>query len=134
VSKVYLLDTNIVTDLVRNPQGKVAARIADVGQANVCTSVIVAAELRFGATKRGSARLSTQLDLILGTMSVLPTEAPVDEIYGRIRTDLERVGQPIGSNDFFIAAHALATGRVLVSDNVAEFARVKGLTLENWIR
>lgn len=52
----YLLDTNIISDLVRNPQGKVAQHIRRVGEAHVCTSIIVAAELRYGATKKGFAK------------------------------------------------------------------------------
>ena len=58
----YLLDTNIVSDLVRHPQGKVAARIAAVGESEIATSIIVAAEMRFGAVKSGSRRLAAQLD------------------------------------------------------------------------
>jgi tRNA(fMet)-specific endonuclease VapC len=68
----YLLDTSIVCDLVRAPQGRVAARVADVGEARVCTSVIVAAELRFGGAKKGSARLTAQLEAVLGALDVLP--------------------------------------------------------------
>ena len=62
----YLLDTNIVSDLVRNPQGKVARHVRAVGEKHVCTSIIVAAELRYGADKKGSQRLSSQLDAVLG--------------------------------------------------------------------
>ena len=100
----YLLDTNIVSDLVRNPQGRVTARIGAVGEAQVSTSIIVAAELRYGAAKRGAPRLAAQLEAVLAALEVLPFEAPADAAYGRLRADLEAAGQPIGGNDLLIAA------------------------------
>lgn len=129
-----LLDTNILSDLVRNPRGRVAERIAELGETAVCTSVIVAAELRFGAARKGSERLTAQLELILGALPVLSLEPPADEAYGRIRADLEARGLPIGGNDLLIAAHALSLGHVVVTDNEREFARIPGLTVENWLR
>ena len=130
----YLLDTNIVADLVRNPQGCVAERIREVGERNVCTSIIVAAELRYGATKKGSPRLSAQLEAVLGALDVLPFEVPADAAYGRLRARLERAGQPIGANDLLIAAHAVALGHALITANQREFARIKDLPCENWLR
>lgn len=130
----YLLDTNVLSDLVRRPQGPVAARIADVGETNVCTSIIVASELRYGAARRGSPRLSAQLTTVLGAIDVLPFEAPADSIYGDVRTALERQGTIIGGNDLLIAAHALALGCAVVTGNEREFARVPGLVVENWLR
>lgn len=130
----YLLDTNVISDLVRNPQGRVAERIRKVGEAQVCTSIIVAAELRYGAAKKGSSRLTSQLDAVLAALEVLPFEAPADVHYGSLRFLLERAGKPIGANDLLIAAHALALGHTIVTDNEREFARVRGLQLENWLR
>ena len=130
----YLLDTNVVSDLVRNPQGKVAQRIRQVSEARVCTSIIVAAELRYGAAKKGSARLSAQLEAVLGALDVLPFESPADAIYASLRTGLEEAGRPIGANDMLIAAHALALGCAIVTDNDKEFARVRHLSRENWLR
>lgn len=130
----YLLDTNIVSDLVRRPQGGVAKRIREVGEATVCTSIIVAAELRYGATKRGSRRLSRQLEAVLGALEVLPFEAPADIAYGRLRARLEQVGQPIGGNDLLIAAQVVALGYVIVTDNEREFARIDGVLRENWLQ
>ena len=129
----YLLDTNIVSDLVHNPQGRVAERIRKVGEAQVCTSIIVAAELRYGAAKKASSRLTSQLDAVLEALEVLPFEAPADAHYGSLRSLLERAGKPIGANDLLIAAHALALGHTIVTDNEREFARVRGLRLENWL-
>lgn len=130
----YLLDTNIVSDLVRNPQGRVAQHVREVGEASVCTSIVVAAELRYGAIRRASARLTTQLDAVLRTLDILPFEAPADTAYGSIRARLEATGRPIGANDLLIAAHAVALGCAIVTDNEAEFARVEGLAMENWLR
>jgi tRNA(fMet)-specific endonuclease VapC len=130
----YLLDTNVVSDLVRNPQGAVAEHVRRVGEANVCTSVIAAAELRFGVEKKGSLRLSRQLEAVLGALEILPFEVPADAVYGEIRARLERAGRPIGGNDLLIAAHALALGLTLVTDNESEFACVEGLKWENWVR
>ena len=130
----YLLETNIVSDLVRNPQGSVAQHIRKVGEAQVCTSIVVAAELRYGATKKGSARLSAQLEAVLGALEVLPFEAPADASYGLLRTRLERAGRPIGANDLLIAAQAPALGYTIVTDNEKEFARVEHLRCENWLR
>lgn len=129
----FLLDTNIVSDLVRNPHGRVAQRIREVGEAEICTSIIVAAELRYGAAKKGSPRLTTQLEAILDALEVLPLEVPADETYGELRTRLERAGTPIGGNDLLIAAHAIAVGCVLVTDNEREFARIDDLPLDNWL-
>ena len=130
----YLLDTNIVSDLVRNPQGKVAQHIRKVGENQVCTSIIVAAELRYGAVKRGSVRLTTQLEAVLNALEVLPFEVPADAIYGSLRTRLEKMGKPIGGNDMLIAAQSLSLGYTIVTDNEKEFARVEGLTRQNWLR
>jgi tRNA(fMet)-specific endonuclease VapC len=130
----FLLDTNIILDLVRNPRGHVARTIAEIGEARVCTSIIVAAELRYGAAKRASSRLSAQLEAVLGALDVLAFEPPADVIYGEVRLRLETTGQSIGANDMLIAAHALALGHAVVTDNEREFARIDGLALENWLR
>ncbi len=130
----YLLDTNIVSDLVHNPGGRVTEHIRSVGEAQVCTSIIVAAELRYGAAKKGSAKLSERVELVLGAIDVLPFEAPADVVYGSIRVGLEQMGRPIGSNDLLIAAQALMLGYTMVTDNVREFMRIEGLLCENWLQ
>ena len=130
----YLLDTNIVSDLVRKPQGRAAEHIRRVGELQVCTSIIVAAELRYGAAKKASARLARQLEAVLDVLEVLPFEAPADTAYAVIRTRLEQTGRPIGGNDLLIAAQAYALGYTIVTDNEGEFARIDGLIRENWLR
>lgn len=129
----YLLDTNILSDLVRRPQGAVAKRIAEVGEDAVCTSIIVAAELRYGAAKKGSERLTRQLGAILSRLAVLGLDAPMDEAYAAIRTHLERAGTPIGGNDLLIAAQARSLGLTVVTANVGEFSRVPDLAVETWL-
>jgi tRNA(fMet)-specific endonuclease VapC len=128
-----MLDTNVISDLIRNPQGKAAKRVAKVGEDNICTSIIVAAELRYGCAKSGSERLLKTVEDLLGEITVLPFDDPADTEYGGIRAALEAAGKPIGSNDLLIAAHAAATGATIVTANVGEFKRVRGLKVENWL-
>ena len=132
----YLLDTNILSDLVHHPRSGMAARqlalVRGYGGEDISTSIIAAAELRYGVTKRGSKRLARQVETVLGALDVLPFEAPADVIYGRLRTDLERHGQPMGGNDLLIAAHALAAQLTLVTDDRG-FARISELLRENWL-
>ncbi len=130
----YLLDTNILSAALRDPGGEVGERLADAPQGATCTSVIVAGELRFGAAKRGSRRLMTRVAELLETIDVLPFQPPADLAYAALRTDLERIGRPIGGNDMLIAAHALSLGLILVTDNQREFSRVANLRIENWLR
>jgi tRNA(fMet)-specific endonuclease VapC len=129
----FLLDTNIVSDLVRRPQGPIVQALERVGEKAVCTSIVAAAELRFGAMKSGSKRLGRQVELILSAINILPLEEPVDEHYAGLRKKLESRGTPIGPNDLFIAAHALALDCTLVTANDREFKRVPGLKVENWL-
>jgi len=134
VSARYLLDTNILSELVRSPQGLIAKRIAQEGERSVCTSIVVAGELRFGACKRDSARLTEQLEAILAAIAILPLEAPADQHYGKLRAFLAKKGEIIGPNDMLIAAHALTLDCVVVTANQREFARVPGLKVENWLQ
>lgn len=131
--RTYLLDTNVLSHLVRQPQGVVAARIAEVGEGAVLTSIVVACELRYGAVKRASKRLTRQVDAVLGAMTILPLEAGVDRHYAAIRTALERRGTPISAHDMLIAAHARSVGATCVTANVSEFRRVPALKVENWL-
>lgn len=130
----YLLDTNIISDLVRNPNGKIAQHVKKVGESKVCTSIIVAAELRYGVAKKGSPRLSADLEEILGASDVLPFATRADRVYGEARSRLERSGRPIGANDLLIAAQAVALGYIVVTDNERQFSRIDNLQQENWLR
>ena len=128
----YMLDTNVVSGVVRRPGSDLARRVAGLEAGSFAISVIVAAELRYGADRRGSARLTRQLDAVLSAIDVLPLAEPADRHYGAIRSDLERVGRSIGHNDLLIAAHARALGATLVTNNVGEFRRVQDLAVEDW--
>lgn len=129
----YMLDTNVISDLMKNPSGKAAKRIARVGEDNICTSIIVAAELRYGCAKKGSERLLKSVEDLLAEIDVLPFESPADAEYGNIRSELEIAGKPIGANDLLIAAHAMAVNATVVTANIDEFRRVRGLKVENWM-
>jgi len=122
----------VLSALIRDPQGPIAQRIAAAGEETVCTSVLVAAELRYGAHKSGSVRLAERVDLILSTLEILPLEVPADRHYGDIRQRLARLGTPIGPNDLLIAAQARSLDLTVVTANEREFARVPGLRVENW--
>jgi len=128
-----MMDTNIISDLIRNPQGSASRRIARVGEDNICISIIVAAELRYGCAKSGSKRLLKAVEDLLGEINVLPFEVPADAAYGGIRADLEAAGKSIGGNDLLIGAHACAIGATIVTANTGEFKRIRGLKVENWL-
>lgn len=133
----YLLDTNILSELMKYPQGKAARKISSLPSEErdlLATSIIVAAELRYGAAKSGSSILAARVDQLLEAIEILPLEPKADRHYGQLRSELEKTGVLIGGNDLLIAAHALAADAVLVTDNVREFKRVKGLRVENWLR
>lgn len=129
----YLLDTNIVSELIRNPQGMVAEKILSSGlEIQCCTSIIVACELRYGAAKKQSSKLSFNVEQVLNSLPILPLEESMDEVYAIIRVNLESRGLPIGQHDLLIAAHALSLNLTVVTANEREFARVENLVVENW--
>lgn len=129
----YLLDTNIISDLVKQPQGTIATAITEIGEDAVFTSIIVACELRYGVAKKGSSRLAAQVEAILSALEIAPFDEPADEFYAQIRNQLTKSGPIIGPNDLLIAAHALALDAVLVTANESEFSRVPGLQVQNWL-
>lgn len=129
----WMLDTNVLSALIRNPGGPLLQRLAAEAPDAVCTSIVVAAELRFGAQRKASAALTQRVEQLLAALPVLPFDAPADAHYADIRIALERAGTPIGSNDLLIAAHARARGLTLVTHNLREFARVPGLNAVDWL-
>ena len=131
---LHFFDTDIASIAIRNPAGAVAKRILALSPAERAISITVAAELRFGAVKRGSQVLSEKIELFLGEIQVLPLEPPADQCYANLRAQLEKAGTPIGGNDMLIAAHALAHDATLVTGNEREFSRIDGLKVENWLR
>lgn len=129
----FLLDTNILSDLIRNPRGAAAQRLAEITEATVCTSIVVACELRYGAAKRSSPALTQRVEALLDCIPVLPLDAEADRHYAEIRTALESRGQCIGGNDLLIAAHGRALDATLVTHNRGEFERVPGLSVADWL-
>lgn len=129
----FLLDTDMLSQLIRAPQGAVARRLVAAGEGNVFTSAVVACELRYGARKKGSQGLTERVEQLLASLEVAALEPGVDRVYAEIRCALESEGRPIGANDLLIAAHALEQEAVLVSGNVGEFRRVKGLEVQDWL-
>ncbi len=129
----YMLDTNVVSDVIRNPHGSAATMIESVGDTQVAISSIVASELRFGILKRKSERLTFLVENLLDRVSILPYEDKEASHFAEIRLDLERNGMPIGTTDLFIAAHARSLDATLVTANIREFGRVQGLKVENWV-
>ena len=127
-----MLDTNIVSDMVRRPDSGVALRAAALEPGTFAISIVVASELRYGAERRRSLSLTRQLEAILSAIETLPLAEPADRHYGSIRSELERIGRPIGHNDLLIAAHARALDTTLVTRNVGEFSRVPGLAVDDW--
>ncbi len=132
MSYKFMLDTNVISDVIRDPTGKVARQLEFEGESSVCSSIIVASELRYGVAKSGSRELALRVDVALSAIEILPFDIPADSEYGRLRSQLAVKGTPIGPNDLLIAAHALSLGLTLVTDNVREFNRAAGLSVVNW--
>ena len=131
----YLLDTNACVDYLTGQFPKVVQRIQESAPGDLATSSVVAAELRYGTEKsHHSARNQARLDIFLTELTCLEFDLGAAAACGTLRLTLERRGRPIGAHDLLIAAHAIAAGLVLVSDNVREFSRIHGLSVENWRR
>lgn len=131
---MLLLDTNICVYIIRQRPEAVFRRLSVVSAAGeaVAVSVITAFELEIGALRAQGRRYSDAVRKFLSVLDVLPLDDTARVSYGRLRTALERRGQVIGAHDMLIAAHALAIGATLVTNNEREFRRVKGLKVENW--
>jgi len=133
VEPAWMLDTHTLSDLIRNPRGALVQRLSSTEPDSVCTSIVVACELRFGARRKGSDTLTQRVEQLLESLTVLPLDEPADQHYADIRATLERAGTPIGNHDLFVAAHARSRGMTLVTGNLREFERVPGLRVENWL-
>ena len=128
-----MLDTNIVSEFLRNPHGAAVRKGRRIGQQALCVSVVTACELHFGALKKSSDILRRRIENFLQEVAPLPFETRFDTEFALIRVQLEKAGTPIGPFDLMIAAHARSLDLTLVTDNIREFSRVDGLKLENWI-
>lgn len=136
-TSLLMLDTNIISDLMRNPKGQSNQRLRHLMQAlpdlKVCTSLVVDCEVSFGLLRKPSKLLQQAYADLLQVIEIMPLDLSVSRHYAHVRTHLERLGTPIGPNDTLIAAHALALDCTLVTGNEAEFRRVPGLRVENWL-
>jgi tRNA(fMet)-specific endonuclease VapC len=128
----YLLDTNICIYVINARPAAVLARFKQAPFGAIGISSVTAAELAFGVAKSGSTRNREALELFFSALEILPFGSEAIWHYGELRTHLEQRGQPIGALDTLIAAHALASNAILVSNNTREFIRVPGLRLQNW--
>jgi tRNA(fMet)-specific endonuclease VapC len=131
----FLLDTNVCIDYLTGRYPKVVARIQNSSPEDLYLSVVVVAELRYGADRSARRRANhARIDVLIAELEPLDLDLRAAAIYGRVRSRLEAGGTPIGPNDMLIAAHALSRGLTVVTDNTEEFRRVKGLEVENWRR
>ena len=128
-----MLDTNIISEALRNPFGELTVRVSKFGFGLIATSAIVASEMRYGARKMGSPKLAERVEAVLGRVEVLPHDDEASRHFAEIRASLEKQRLPIGWGDYVIAAHARSLELTLVTDKIREFSRVDLLKLENWI-
>jgi tRNA(fMet)-specific endonuclease VapC len=129
----YLLDTNACSDYFTARYPKVVARIQACSPDDLRLSVVVVAELRYGADHSPRRRANhARIDTLIEEIEVLDFDLRAAATYGRVRAQLEAGGTPIGPNDMLIAAHALSRGLTVITDNTAEFGRVKGLKVDSW--
>ena len=129
----YMLDTDTCSYIMKRSSEPVLRRLQGVPVTDVCMSVVTKAELLYGVeVSPRSSQDGAALAAFLPYVEVLDLSDDAASHYAEIRADLKKRGALIGGNDLFIAAHARALGRTLVTNNTAEFGRVKGLTIENW--
>jgi tRNA(fMet)-specific endonuclease VapC len=131
VTQRFMLDTDTVSFALRG-QGRVGAEILKRLPSELCVSAITVAELRYGATRRGSAKLHNLIDTFTGNVGVMPFDDSCAAHFGSVAAELASRGAPIGEFDVLIAAHAIALSATLVTNNVKHFERVRGLHVENW--
>lgn len=130
----FLLDTDICIYVINERPKKVLAHFLRQTAGAIGVSSISVAELSFGAAKSGSARNQAALEAFLLPLQICEFDAAAAQHYGVIRAKLEKAGKPVGPLDLLIAAHALSLDITLVTNNTREFARIAGLTVENWAR
>jgi tRNA(fMet)-specific endonuclease VapC len=128
-----MLDTNICIYLIKNQPPSILDRFASLPVGDIGVSVITLAELEYGIAKSSRpARNRAALDQFVSPLEVATFDRPATASYGRLRALLEKKGQPIGSMDLLIAAHAMSLDVRLITHNVKEFGKVPGLQIEDW--
>ncbi len=130
----YLLDTNILSALIKDPKGNAAQQVRGVGADRIFTSIIVASEMQFGIRKKASDQLTERVESLLASIQILDFKPPADLLhYGELRHLLQKSRIVIDPNDLLIAAHVLSENLIMVTENVNEFNRVPRLNVENWL-
>lgn len=130
----YLLDTNICIYIAKQKPLHILSKFEELIIGEACMSTITYGELYYGAQKSNhSKKNTTLLEELASLIPPLPIPTEAGKHYGQIRSELERIGMPIGNNDLWIAAHAISLDVILVTNNIKEFKRISHLTLENWV-
>ncbi len=129
---MYLLDTNICSAFIREDE-RIISKISSIDENLLMINWVIAGELRFGAIKKGSDKLTARVNQFLDTFDIVMPNSTIIESYARVRHQLSSEGRIIGSNDLWIASHAVADGLIVVTHNVKEFSRVDELKIENWL-
>ena len=130
----YLLDTNICSYILKNRPASVKQKFDEVGASHLCTSSVVLAELYYGAARHPkSVIIRKEIDDFVSRLVVVAWDEQAANHYGAIRAALEKAGTPVGAMDMLIAAHARSMKATLVTNNLREFERIDGLTVQNWV-
>jgi tRNA(fMet)-specific endonuclease VapC len=133
VRDLFMLDTDTSSYVIKGNSRNIDAHLRDLDVSQVCISAVTRAELRFGVRRlRRAARVAAEVERFLSGIHTLPWDEAAADQFAEVRSNLERVGTPIGSMDTMIAAHAKALDAVLVTDNAKHFGKVKGLAIANW--
>lgn len=131
----YILDTNICIYITKKKPLEVFDKFSTLLPGSIGMSIITHAELKFGALKSQNSTLACEkLEQLIEIIPVVELQEQTAHHYADIRNNLESIGKPIGNNDLWIASHVRAMNKILVSNNLKEFNRVKGLKLENWVK
>jgi len=130
---IYMLDTDTVSFIARK-NSSVIKNLIKHEEDDICISAVTYAEIFYGLEKKGSAKLSNEVNSIIGKMSIITFDETQAELYGKIRLELEKSGTPLGDMDMLIAAAALSIDAVLVSHNVKHFSKVKRLKVKDWTK
>lgn len=131
MSRRFMLDTDTCSFAIRGGSARLKEALSRNAGA-LCVSAITAAELRYGAKKNGSKRLSDSVSFLLSLLPSIPWDDSAAEKYAEVRIELETAGTPIGNADMMIAASALSAGCAVVTHNTDHFSRVRGLSVEDW--
>jgi tRNA(fMet)-specific endonuclease VapC len=130
-----MLDTDIASYAIKGECPSVEAHLRRLDVMQVCISAVTRGELRFGVRRmRGASRLASEVEGFLSTVHTLAWDEIAADEFAEVRAELERGGTPIGVMDTLIAAHAKSIGATLVTNNLKHFHKVKGLSVENWVR